>query len=86
MPEKPEEVTEEMTAAVEKTLYHHPRSSPIIVQLLIGKTFNTPPSVPSEEEKAMAHEVVEELIALHYRSLRLAFIEVLGEDLETDWM
>ena len=64
--------------------YHHPRSSPEIVRMITGKAFEVSPPQPTAEEKRMAHEIVEHLIALHYKTFREACIEVLGEDPETD--
>ena len=80
-----DKISPEMREAVLKTLYHHPQSGPVIVQMLTGEVFETPPPQPSEEEKKMAYETVESLIAIHYDSFRQACIEVLGEDPETDW-
>ena len=80
-----DKITPEMREAVMRTLYHHPRSSPIIVEMLTGEVFEAPPPQPTDEQKQMACETVEELIALHYKSFREACIEVLGEDPETDW-
>ena len=75
-----------MREAVMKTLYHHPRSTPAIVQMLTGVAFKVPPLRPTVEEEQIAHETVEQLIALHYATFRQACIEVLGEDPETDWI
>lgn len=84
MPEK-KAIPPELEEAVWKTLYHHPRSSPIIVRMLTGRTFDTPPPQPTEEEKQAASETVEELLATYYSAYRAACIEVTGEDPETDW-
>ena len=78
-------VTPEMEEAVHRTLYHHPRSSPAIVQLLTGRTYDTPPHPPTEVQEQMAHDVVEELITIHYTTLRKACIEVTGEDPTEHW-
>ena len=80
--EKPQQMTPELEEAVWRTLYHHPHSSAIIVQLLTGRTFKTPPPVPTDKQRQMAHDVVEELLRLHYRSLNEAMKEVIGEELE----
>lgn len=79
------EITPEMKQAVLRSLYHHPRSSPIITEMLTGERFDSPPPQPTEAEKEMAREIVEDLVALHYRAFREACIEVTGEDPETDW-
>ncbi len=76
-----DKISPEMREAVMRTLYHHPRSSATIVQMLTGEVFAEPPPKPTEEERQMAHEIVEQLIALHYDVLRQAVIEVTGEDL-----
>ncbi len=83
MPE--EQVTPEMEEAVHRTLYHHPRSSPAIVQLLTGKTYDVPPLPPTKEQEKIAHGVVEELISIHYSTFRQACIEVTGEDPAENW-
>lgn len=80
-----DEISPELREAVMKTFYHHPRSSPEIVRMITGKTFEVPPPQPTAEEKRMAHEIVEHLVALHYSTFREACIKVLGEDPE-DWV
>ena len=80
MPET--KITPEMEAAVWATLYHDPRSSPIIVQMLTGRVFETPPPRPTDEQCQMAHQVVEELLRFHYTNLNAAMIEVIVEELE----
>ena len=74
----------EMQEAVWKTLYHHPRSSPAIVRMLTGRAFEVPPPKPTEGEEKKGHETVEALIAMYYRALRGAVLEVTGEDIEED--
>jgi hypothetical protein len=75
-----EKISPELRTAVLRTLYHHPRSSPAIVQLLTREVFETPPPKPTEDEKRMAHDTVEELIGIHYNAFREACLEVIGED------
>lgn len=78
------EITAEMREAVLKTLYHHPQSTPAIVKMLTGREFETPPPKPTEDEKKMAHETVEKLIALHHKVLRDAVLEITSEDIDDD--
>ena len=72
----------EMEAAVMSTLYHDPRSSPIIVQILTGRVFETPPPLPTSEQRLIAHSTVEELLYIHYDTLRESMRVVIGEELE----
>ena len=83
--EKPK-ITPELEEAVMKTLYHHSRTTPIIVEMLTGKKFETAPPLPTNEEKAQVGPIVEELVEHYYRSLRSAYIEVLGEDPQKNWV
>lgn len=76
------QMTPELEEAVWSTLYHHRRSTPAIVEMLTGKVFETPPPVPTDEQRLMAHDTVEELITVHYRCLNDAMIEVTGEGLD----
>lgn len=82
---KKDKFSPEMHGAVLRTLYHHPRSTPVIVSMITGLRFETPPPLPTESEKQMAHETVERLIALYYEIFREACIEVTGEDPAIDW-
>ncbi|MDP3731099.1 MAG: hypothetical protein Q8R34_01220 [bacterium] len=76
------EITLEMREAAMKTLYHHPRSSPFIVQMITGRVFEAPPPKPTEKEKQIANETVEALLKYYYENLRQAVLEVTGEDIE----
>jgi hypothetical protein len=49
--------------------------------MLTGETFKARPTQPTDKERQMAHETVEQLIALHYDALDRACVEVLGENL-----
>jgi hypothetical protein len=71
--------TTEMEAAVWSSLYHDPRSSPVIVQILTGKVFDTPPPMPTDKQRQMARPVVEELLRLYYTTFATAVAEVTGE-------
>ena len=65
--------------ALAKTLYHHPESTPAVIEMATGKTFNTPPPVPTEKEKRYAGAMVENLIAEYVRPFRF-WTEASGED------
>ncbi len=75
-------LTPEMEEAIISTIYHHPMGGRTILELLAGRAFKTPPPVPTDEQRQMAHDIVEELLRLHYRSLNEAMKEVIGEELE----
>ena len=80
--ETPEGMTSELVEAVWRTLYHHPYGSVVIVELLTGRRFDTPPPTPTDEQERMAHDIVEELLRAHYTALNGAMEEVLGEGLK----
>lgn len=68
-------ISSEMDAAVWSTLYHHKDSSPEIVQMVTGVVFETPPPVPTELQKEMAHSEVKKLLRL-YHNFNKAMCEV----------
>lgn len=72
----------ELEAAVWSTLYHDPRSTPVIISVLTGRVFETPPPVPTALQREMAREIVEELLSLHYQLLSQSVLEVTGELIE----
>jgi len=78
------ELTPELRQAVIRTLYHHSRTTPVIVQMLTGEIFETPPPLPTDKEKVQTESTVEELVEHYFRSFRSACIEILGEDPEED--
>jgi hypothetical protein len=80
-----QEITPEIADIALRALYHHPRSSATIVEMLTGVRFDTPPLPPTAEEEAQVHDAVEETITLYHSSFRSAVKEVLGEDPE-DWV
>ena len=77
-----EEMTPELREAIIKTLYHHPKVTPMIMHLIMRTEFKTPPPPPTNEERARAETVVEEIVAHYYKAFREACIEVTGEDPE----
>jgi hypothetical protein len=74
--------TPELEAAVLAGVYYDPRGGPVILEMLTGKVFETPPPQPTEEERQMAQTIVEELLKLHYDTLDWACQEVLGEGID----
>ena len=76
------EIIAEVRQAVMRTLYHHPRVTPIIVEMLTGETFETPPPLPTDKERALAVEKVEKMVNRYYDSLGDAYSAILGENLE----
>ena len=75
-------LTPEYVDAVWCSLYHHPRGGPVVIEMLTGQTFQTPPPVPTEEQKRMASDVVEDMLGVHYKLLDEAMVEVTGEGLD----
>ncbi len=80
-----ENMTPELKDAIIRALYHHPKTTPIIVRILTGRAFDTPPPLPTDEEKKQTETIVEELVAYYFKAFRNACIEVTGEDPEKDW-
>lgn len=68
MTEKPA-ITPELKEAVWCTMYYDERSSPLIIEMLTGKVFPVPPLPPTEEQRAMAREIVEGLLFLYHNAL-----------------
>lgn len=81
MTEKPA-ITPELKEAVWSTMYYDERSSPVIIEMLTGRTFATPPLPPTEEQKAMAREIVEGLLFLYHNTFADAVHEVTGEEID----
>ena len=78
--------TQEEVEAYISTLYHHPRSSPMIASLLIGLDLESnPPSPPTEKQKEIALAEVEKALDIYYAAFRQAVKEVTGEDPE-EWV
>ncbi len=73
-------VSPELEDAVWSTLYYDERSSPIIIQMLTGKVFETPPTPPTDEQKAMAREIVEGLLFLYHNALDDTIGDTTGRD------
>jgi hypothetical protein len=79
MTEKPA-ITPELKEAVWSTMYYDERSSPVIIEMLTGRTFATPPLPPTEEQKAMAREIVEGLLFLYHNALDDTIGDTTGRD------
>ena len=77
-----EEMTPKLKEAIIKTLYHHPKVTPMIMHLIMREEFKTPPPLPTDEERAQAEAIVEKIVANYYKAFREACIEVTGEDPE----
>ena len=75
-------LTPEMEEATHRVLYHHPYGGRTILELLTKREFPTELPTPTEEQKQMAHDFVEELLRIHYRVLNDVMQEVTGESLE----
>lgn len=73
-----------LEAAIWSVLHHHRRSSPSVVHALTGRVFIPPPPKPTSEQRAMASEIVEVMLELHWGTLRDAIREVLGEEAPDD--
>jgi hypothetical protein len=55
--------------AMWRTLYHHPMASPRIIMEATGRKFDTPPPLPTPEDKRRAEEIVKKILIAHYSGL-----------------